>query len=103
MAGSARPAAVSGLSELSREERAALMWGFWWRGMVVVFASVALGGFLGYLPRIVQALTVPSEETLRIVAFAIAMGLGSLLFIPCLNWLLRARFNGIRLAIVRQA
>jgi hypothetical protein len=90
-------------SELSGPERVSLIWGFWWRGISVVFASAAIGGFLGYLPDILRALTVPSEATLRILAFAIGMGIGSLLFIPCLGWLLRARFRGIRLALVRQA
>lgn len=100
-------------SQLSKGDWMRLFWGFFWRGMLYMLASGIVGGLAGALLGIATAVVVylsgasppPEVRTLYLLVAGGLLGLlvGVLLFTVYIRWLLRARFRGLRLALVRIA
>ncbi len=92
--------------------RVAVVWGFFWRAVVITLASTlggAIAGFvLGFLVSIIARVlgydtsSYGLLRTVQIVSGTAGALIGVFFFWQYIRWLFRARLSGFRLALVRE-
>ncbi len=95
--------------ELTLPDWLRLWWGFAWRGLLIMAVSFLAGGALGFLTGVVIGLVLvmcgldiaPFKLPMQLFGGCLGIVIGIGFFTVWFKWILRSRFGGLRLVLVR--